>query len=233
MSDHLTEEEQLEALKRWWKENGKWVVTAVVLSVGGYFGWGAWQDQQRAQAEAASQIYTELLETLAVQEPDEPGSNERVRAQALATELKTDYGHSAYAINAALINAGSFVKTGDLEEAERELRWVLEQQPEAAVAEVARLRLSRVLLAQGDAQGALAEVTGRPEVDSLKSDYAELRGDGHLALGNIQAAREAYEVALNSLGPQQQNRHTLLRSKLNNLPANGSESNAEPEENAS
>lgn len=233
MSDHLTEEEQLEALKRWWKENGKWVATAVVLSVGGYFGWGAWQDHQRAQAEAASQLYTELLETLAVQETGEPSSEDRARAQALVAELKTDYGHSAYTINAALINAGTAVKEGDLDSAEQELRWVLEQKPEAAVAEVARLRLSRVLLAQGNAQAALAEVTGQPEVDSLRSDYAELRGDSHLALGDIQAAREAYEVALNSLNAQQQNRHTLLRSKLNNLPSESSESLAEPEENAS
>ena len=233
MSDHLTEEEQLEALKRWWKENGKWVVTAVVFSVGGYFGWGAWQDHQRAQAEAASQVYTQLLETLAVRESGAPESDDLARAQALVSELKADYGHSAYAINAALINAGSAVKKGDLDTAEQELRWVLEQKPEAAVAEVARLRLSRVLLARGEAQAALAEVTGRAEVDSLKSDYAELRGDSHLALENIQAAREAYEAALNNLGPQQQNRYTLLRSKLNNLPSNGPESIAEPKENDS
>jgi len=233
VSDHLTEEEQLEAMKRWWKENGKWVVTAVVLSVGGYFGWGAWQDHQRAQAEAASQVYTQLLETLAVRESEAPESEDLARAQALVTELKADYAHSAYAINAALINAGSAVKKGDLAAAEQELRWVLEQKPEAAVAEVARLRLSRVLLAQGDAEAALAEVTGQSEAESLKSDYAELRGDSHLALGDIQAAREAYEAALNSLGPQQQNRHTLLRSKLDNLPADGSASSVESEESAS
>ena len=233
MSDHLTEEEQLEALKRWWQENGKWVVTAVVLSVGGYFGWGAWQDHQRAQAEAASQVYTQLLETLAVRESGAPEPEELARAQALVTELKADYAHGAYAINAALINAGSAVQNGDLDTAEQELRWVLEQKPDAAVAEVARLRLSRVLLAQGNARAALAEVTDQVEVDSLKADYAELRGDSHLALGDIEAAREAYETALNSLGPQQQNRHTLLRSKLNNVPANGPESIAGPKENAS
>lgn len=233
MSDHLTEEEQLEAMKRWWKENGMWVVTAVVVSVGSYFGWGAWQDHQRAQAEAASQVYTQLLDTLAVRESETPDSEELARAQALVTELKTDYAHSAYAINAALLSAGSAVQSGDLDTAEQELRWVLEQKPEAAVAEVARLRLSRVLLAQGNAQAALEQVTGQPEGDSLRSDYAELRGDSHLALGDTQAAREAYEAALNSLSPQQQSRHTLLRSKLNNLPSNGPESVAGPKENAS
>ena len=44
MADHITEEEQIEALKRWWDENGKQVVLAIVLTVGGYFGWQAWTD---------------------------------------------------------------------------------------------------------------------------------------------------------------------------------------------
>jgi len=234
VSDHLTEEEQLEAMKRWWNENGKWVVAAVVLSVGGYFGWGAWQDHQRAQAEAASQLYTELLDTLAVQESsDEPEEADLASAQGLVTELKNDYADTAYAANAALIRAGWAVEDGEPDLAEQQLRWVLKQKPDEPVAEIARLRLARVLLAKDDAEAALAQLAEDPPVASLKSDYAELRGDSHLALGETQAAREAYEEALNSLAGRQQTRHALLRGKLNNLPSNSSESAVEPEENAS
>ena len=33
MADHITEEEQIEALKRWWDENGKQTILAIVLTL--------------------------------------------------------------------------------------------------------------------------------------------------------------------------------------------------------
>ncbi len=46
MAEHLSEEEQLEALKRWLSENGTSTVVGVVLAISGYLGWGFWQDKQ-------------------------------------------------------------------------------------------------------------------------------------------------------------------------------------------
>ena len=54
MADHITEEEQIEALKRWWDDNGKQTILAIVLTVGGYFGWQAWTQHVDEQAAAAS-----------------------------------------------------------------------------------------------------------------------------------------------------------------------------------
>ena len=51
MSVHLTEEEQLENLKRWWKDYGKLIIAAVVICVAGYFAVTGWQDHKRQQAE--------------------------------------------------------------------------------------------------------------------------------------------------------------------------------------
>ena len=61
MDAYRTEEEQVEAIKRWWSENGKGVIAAVVIGVLGSVGWQSWQDRQVSQAEAASGIYQELL----------------------------------------------------------------------------------------------------------------------------------------------------------------------------
>ena len=61
MSTHLTEEEQLEVLKRWWKDYGKTVVAAIVAAVVVYFAWTAWQDKQRVKAESASSQYDTLV----------------------------------------------------------------------------------------------------------------------------------------------------------------------------
>ena len=50
MADHLQEEEQLEAIQQWWRENRVSVVAAVVLTLGGSFGWSEYQDYSQEQA---------------------------------------------------------------------------------------------------------------------------------------------------------------------------------------
>ncbi|MGU3844696.1 YfgM family protein, partial [Vibrio diabolicus] len=39
-----TEEQQVEAIKDWWKENGKAVIIGAVVGLGGLFGWRYYQD---------------------------------------------------------------------------------------------------------------------------------------------------------------------------------------------
>lgn len=224
MSDHLTEEEQLEALKRWWKENGKFIVLAVVVAVGGYFGWGAWQDHQRAQAESASAQYEQLLNSLRAPEQELPSD--------LVSELKQ--GTGLYAYSAALIKARSAVEEGELDAAAEQLRWVLEQSPDAAIAQLTRLRLARVLAAQGSPDAALAELQRTEPAESFASEFAEVRGDILLAQGKADDARDAYQFALENLTSPQQNRAALLQMKIDNLKtASASELAAGAEENAS
>lgn len=224
MSDHLTEEEQLEALKRWWKENGKFIVLAVVVAVGGYFGWGAWQDQQRAQAEAASAQYEQLLGSLRSPEQELPSE--------LVEELKQ--GGGLYALNAALIKARAAVEKDDLDAAAEQLQWVLDQSPEATIAQLTRVRLARVLAAQGSHDAALAELQSAEPSESFASEYAEARGDIFLAQGKTDEARSAYQFALESLTSPQQNRAGLLQMKIDNLKtASAGKSAAGAEENAS
>ena len=64
MADHLSEEEQIEAVKRWWAANGMQTILAVVLVIGGYFGWQAWTDHVDDQAAAASLVYQEMLDNM-------------------------------------------------------------------------------------------------------------------------------------------------------------------------
>lgn len=217
MSDHLTEEEQLETIKRWWKEYGKWIVTAVVLVVGGYFSWGAWQDQQRARAEAGSVLYTELLDTLGVEEGEALADDNRSEAEQLVEQLKTEYTDTGYGINAALLWARQAVSDNELEIAESELRWVLGQEPETEIAELTRLRLARVLAAQDDVEAALSLLDERTPPNSMMADFAEVRGDVLLKQGDTDGARQAYERALGALDGQDQNRYMLLQMKLDDI----------------
>jgi predicted negative regulator of RcsB-dependent stress response len=70
VESYRTEEEQLEALKRWWQENGRGIVLGVVLALGLGFGWQAWQTNQQTAAENASILYQQLLQALASPDPN-------------------------------------------------------------------------------------------------------------------------------------------------------------------
>lgn len=235
MSDNLTEEEQLEALKRWWKENGKWIITAVVVGVGGYFGWTTYQDQQLAKATTGSALYSELLDTLRVQSGEAISEEARAEAAELVSQLKAEHADSAYGINAALIHVRQAVEEGDLETAESELRWVLDQQPSEETRQLAQIRLARVIAAQDRLDDALAALEAGNPTEAMQAEYAEVRGDILSRQGDTDGAIEAYQSALESLDMQQQNRHRLLQMKLDNLQSATARESEGPgaEENAS
>lgn len=216
MSVHLSEEEQLEVLKRWWKDYGKTVVIAVLVAVVAYFGYTTWQDQKRQKAEHASGVYEQLLK-LAVPEQGKTLSDaEKATIRHLAGELKNSNSSSLYAHSAAFFLAKLAVEENKLDEAVTELKWVLSAKPEAATEQLARLRLARVLTAQSAYSDALAQLSPEPAA-AFTSEYAEARGDVLKLQGDLDAARTAYEKALAATDPQQQERYMLLQMKVNDL----------------
>lgn len=233
MNEPMTEEEQLEAFKRWWKENGKWLITALVLGVGGYFGWTSYEDQQEAKIAAGSDLYTELVETLEVQESSSLNDSDRDRVVELVEQLKADHAGSAYGIQAALLKARLAVEEGELDSAQSELDWALAQGPDAALEPIIRLRLARVQTERGEHDAALATIDAATPGGALQSDYAETRGDILSARGETRAAVEAYESALESLDAQDRRRQRLLQMKLDDLQPAAAESGTADEENAS
>ncbi|WP_019528922.1 YfgM family protein [Dasania marina] len=191
-TDYQNDEEQIEAIKRWWKENGKSTLTGIALAIAAGFGWQGWQKQQQESAYAASSAYQNLLAVVA---KDQAPLNDEQMATAnyLADKVKNDYASSSYAQLAALYKAQLAVKASNLVDAETELRWVLAQSPTAEIKAQAQLRLAKVLLATEKYPLALAELA-QPIV-GFKPLYAELKGDILLAQGDEAAARAAYQQA--------------------------------------
>lgn len=215
MSVHLSEEEQLEVLKRWWKEYGKTIIFAVLIAVGGYFGVTGWQNQQQAKAEAASTLYDDLITAVNVAPGETLSADSKTTAEHLASQLKDGDSSSLYAHNAALLLAKLAVEAGDLEKAATELNWVLSNKPNLATEQITRLRLARVKIAQqayDEAEALLAD-----SAEAFKSEYTEARGDILHARGDLDAARTAYQQALDTTDPQQQERTMLLQLKLDDL----------------
>ncbi|MCY4428106.1 MAG: tetratricopeptide repeat protein [Halieaceae bacterium] len=191
MDSYRTEEEQVEALRNWWRDNGKSTIAIVVLALGAGFGWQGWQQYRGEQAQSAAALYQDLLE--AVNVSVSLSSAQAATARHLAGTLKSDYSGSIYAQFAAMQLARLAVNEDDLAAAEQELRWVLTRNPVGDIQRVARLRLARVIAARGETQQALDMLA--VEAGAYAAVYAEARGDIHRLLAQEEQALAAYREA--------------------------------------
>ena len=64
MADYETEEQQVEALKNWWKENGTAVITGAALGIAALSGWRGWEWYQEKQAKEASDMFANVQEAV-------------------------------------------------------------------------------------------------------------------------------------------------------------------------
>ena len=197
MADHLQEEEQLEAISQWWRENRASVVAAVVLTLGGTVGWSQYETYTAEQATAAADAYDALLlQRQAGTAPSELAE--------LSAELRASYSANTFADFASLQVAAAAVAAGDLELARGELEAVMASvEPESTLGQLSQLRLARVLAAAGDEDAAIVILEKGSQ--SFPASYAQALGDIHLSAGREDDALVAYETAqmeAQSLGAQ-------------------------------
>ncbi|MES3676683.1 YfgM family protein [Halomonas elongata] len=192
MAELRTEEEQLEAIKRWWKENGVSLLIGAAIAAAGVFGWKTWQDYQAGQAEAASQRYQQLL-TLSSQEQLDDAARER--AEEMATTLVEEHGGTLYADMAQLLSARLSVEGGDQAAARETLEALIANSEHDYLSGLARLRLARLQVAADEAEAALKTLDGAIPAP-LAAQQADIRGDAHFALEQTDQARDAWREAL-------------------------------------
>lgn len=208
---YRTEEEQIEAIKRWWKKDGLRTIALVVLLFAGYFAWQGWQQQTQNTAAAASDVFEQLIKA----DTALLGGGATEQALALVAELKADYSGS-YAQYAGLYAAKYAVQRNDLAAAQAELNWVLDQNPSDEIAELTRLRLARVLFAQNEYDAALSEIDV-DDTEAWNMKKYDLQGDIYLAQNNVEQARIAYEKAMAYSTGSLTSR--FIELKLNSIPA--------------
>ena len=196
MSEMRTEEEQVEALKGWWKENGKSFLFMIAIALSAVFAWKTWQQKQLTDAEGASITYQNLLDAVSATLGNRD-SGQIATSQHLAKELKTDFEKSEYARFAALLMARVQVDQGKFAEALSELDWVLAHNPSDEMRNVTLLRKARIYHAMGDYQKGLDVIEGLSAKEFDMSVF-ELKGDLLLASGKTMDARAAYQQALES-----------------------------------
>lgn len=205
MAIYDTEEEQLEAVKGWWKENGTSTVVGVALGVAVIVGWNFWQEHKKDQASQASAIYDQLLKAA---ETDQKDSVDK-----LGKRLQEQFVNSNYAAYGGLFQAKVKVQQGDIAGAKEILKKIAAGK-DKELSHIAKIRLVKLMLATGEYEQGLQVINDVDQAAAAKfsDNYDELVGDLYVALDRLDEARTAYQKAIKN-GYQS----PLLQLKIDDL----------------
>jgi len=210
MADLYDTHEQAERVKSWLRENGSAIVMGLALAFGLMFAtrqFQSWQTSKRQQASAEYQVLSSLI-----------GENKIDAAVSNYEVLKSDYPRSAYTAMAAMQMARARLQSGQSDLAVKDLTFAMDNAEPEPVKIIARERLARVKLSQGNADGALALLEAAPMKTGFEAQFAEILGDIHLAKGEKDLAIQSYRESLDNLEDGVGNRE-FLTMKLESLGA--------------
>jgi predicted negative regulator of RcsB-dependent stress response len=183
----LEEQEKLDALKAWWKENARFIVLVVAAAAIAFAGINGWRWYQRQQALEAGALYDTLAKAVRA------GDAKALRDVGGA--LTERYAGTLYAAMGALTAADFHFDRGELKSAKAQLQWVVERASSEDFRDIARLRLAALLLDESAHDEALALLEPEP-LEAYAPLYAALRGDVLVAKKQPAEARAAYQMAL-------------------------------------
>ena len=204
MAYSIEEEQEINQLKDWWKENGKTIIVAFILGVGGMFGWRYWQAHQAEQIAQASAQYDALIYSA---EQDEQAKKANIE-QFVQANSKT-----AYAVFTLLDEAKKATEKQDFAAAEANLNQALTQSQDEVLTSIVALRLSAVQFQLGQLDNELTTLN-QVKGESFNARKAILTGDIQVAKGDKVAAKNSFEQAQQNGSQLEQQ---MAKMKLNNL----------------
>jgi predicted negative regulator of RcsB-dependent stress response len=207
MAYDLQEQEQIESLKIFWNQWGKWIAAAVVGLALGYIGFKGYRSYETRQVEASATLYSGLERSAQGQD--------LAAVKTAAARIETDYAMSPYAPRAAFLAARLGFEKNDEAFVKDQLGWVIGHAKEPALVALAHLRLSSVLLDEKQYDAALAELDSAHD-SAFDALYFDAKGDVYALKGDKGAARDAYQAALAKLTGDAPNR-SYIQTKLDAL----------------
>lgn len=210
MVDTFNAHDQGEVVKKWLQENGSAIVMGLVIAFGGLFGFKQWQNWQETSRQQASYEFEVMGQLLAQDQLDAAMANFQI--------LQDDHAKSPYTSMAALQMARARLEVNQADLAIGLYEYVVENGYPKAMKTVARERLARVLLDQGQPEQALAMLDGADDISGFESRYAEVRGDILYTQGRADEAIAAYRESLDTLEQGAGDRNKLVM-KLESLGA--------------
>ncbi|MEV8471241.1 tetratricopeptide repeat protein [Ralstonia sp. UNC404CL21Col] len=208
MAYDLEEQEQIESLKHWWRDNGNvitWIAIVVLLAVAGWFGWKNWQ---RKQAGEASVLYEQVQKAV--------DGKDAEKIKRAATDMEDKFGGTAYAQMTALATAKALYEANDAAGAKAQLQWAVDHARDDEYKALAKLRLAGLLLDEKAYDQGIALVSG-DVAPAFAGLYADRRGDLLAAQNKNEDARAAYKLALEKFGPADVSARQIVQFKLDAL----------------
>ncbi len=180
--------EQEQIVKEWLGNNWLTILAGIAIGIGGLWGYGKWQNSQVIQSTKAATEFTQLEAALAVSETSGIGQ--------LISDYEKEFGSNIYSIQARLQAAAKLVEAEDVSAAKAQYQALIDAKPDKPIAEMARLRLARLLVSEGNYDTASTEL-GLVQSAAYQTIVEEIMGDIYAAQGNQSKAQDAYQLALN------------------------------------
>jgi predicted negative regulator of RcsB-dependent stress response len=184
--EYLTDDEQLEEVKRIATEYAPWIISAVVLGLGFVYGYRYYEGHQNERGMQAATQFAAMTSAIERNDPS--------KARQIAGGLLKDYPGSPYADQAQLALARLSIDEGLDANAIAPLTQVMDNSKDSELRHIARLRLARVLIDQGKPDDALKTLSDDP--GAFAGQYHEVRGDAFFAKKDLHQAGEEYKTAL-------------------------------------
>ncbi|MDN2663640.1 YfgM family protein [Psychromonas sp. 14N.309.X.WAT.B.A12] len=182
-----TEEQQVDAIKKWWNDNGTMLIVGAVIGLAGLWGWRYYGESVTASQEKASIEFAQVSEKFNAQ-------GEAHDSSELKQFVAENEGNN-YATLGALLLAKEAVDAGDFELAKTQLTELLASNEYAALTPIIALRLARVSAELGEYDDALSTLN-TVENEAFLVKVNQTKGDIYLKQGDTDAARSAYQTAV-------------------------------------
>ncbi|MEY3781847.1 MAG: hypothetical protein RIS97_25 [Pseudomonadota bacterium] len=210
MANHLDldEQEQLDQFKHFWKQYGNLITWVLIVVLGAFAAWNAYQYWQRSQATQAAAMFDEVERSIA--------TGDVAKVERALSDMNAKFGSSSYAQQAGLLAAKTFYEKGNLDASKKALATVAEKASDVGYQAIAKLRLSSALIESKNYDDALKQVSGtfpkefepmaadrRGDVLALQDKPAEAKAEYVKAYKGFEEKsgyRRLVEVKLNALG---------------------------------
>ena len=209
MDDLLSEKEQIETMRSWWQENGRYIIGGIILGVGILVGWNQWKDYKLVTQLEASVLY----ETLS----NEVSDSKLEAAETVANDLYENYSSTTYAALAKLAMARLYMDKSRTQDAVDTLKALLAINSNPKLHMIGRLRLAKIYLYQAKPQQVI-DLLSNFEDSAFAARYNELLGDSHAALGQITEATAAYQRAITEDSMVPTINRAVIQMKIVDLP---------------
>ncbi len=192
MNEYETEEQQVAALKQWWKENGTSLIIGLCVGVSALFGWRYYEEQNNVHAVQASDLYMQVMQSTGQQNVDD-------KTIDINNQLINEYSDTPYAALSSLALAKFEYEKGNIEPAVAQLELAVKHASDDLIKQISSLRLARLYLEQNK-YSEMQALLNMPHEKAYDALFEELKGDLYSAQGELAQARIAYDKAIDLQG---------------------------------